>query len=273
MKSDVVIKWAGRICIVFVALVALYGMIRVCICDRFIVRGESMEPTFHDGETVYVNKLLLGGRIYTDFDFGSTKLRSFRLPGLRKVRPGDVVMMNYPYAHCNDSINFKINYVYMKRCMGCPGDTVRIRDGYYIHPHDNVPMGVMHYCDMLHCESDSALVAQGVVVEAFQLNGKMDWTIRNFGPLYVPAAGDEVAINLQNLKTYHKMIHYETGMWPVAEDEIIMLGGIELKTYRFRTDWFFFGGDNVLNSKDSRYVGLVPIEYLIGIVPCRRPVC
>ena len=30
-------------------------------------------------------------------------------------------------------------------------------------------------------------------------------------------------------------------------------------------NWYFLGGDNVLNSKDSRYTGLVPEEYIVGI--------
>ena len=30
--------------------------------------------------------------------------------------------------------------------------------------------------------------------------------------------------------------------------------------------WYFLGGDNVLNSRDSRYFGLVPEDYIVGIV-------
>ena len=43
------------------------------------------------------------------------------------------------------------------------------------------------------------------------------------------------------------------------------MDGKPVKEYRFRGDWYFFGGDNVLNSKDSRYIGLVPEEYIVGI--------
>ena len=46
----------------------------------------------------------------------------------------------------------------------------------------------------------------------------------------------------------------------------VYLGGKELNEYEFSTDWYFFGGDNVMNSKDSRYIGLVPEDYIIGIV-------
>ena len=40
--------------------------------DRFVIKGESMEPTLHTGEGVWVNKLLMGARIYTKFDFDNS---------------------------------------------------------------------------------------------------------------------------------------------------------------------------------------------------------
>lgn len=43
------------------------------------------------------------------------------------------------------------------------------------------------------------------------------------------------------------------------------LGSQELREYVFMENWYFFGGDNVLDSKDSRYIGLVPEEYIVGI--------
>jgi len=35
--------------------------------------------------------------------------------------------------------------------------------------------------------------------------------------------------------------------------------------YCFKKNWVFLGGDNVLDSKDSRYLGLIPEEFLIGV--------
>lgn len=43
------------------------------------------------------------------------------------------------------------------------------------------------------------------------------------------------------------------------------LGSQELREYVFMENWYFLGGDNVLNSKDSRYIGLFPEEYIVGI--------
>ena len=105
-----------------------YGT-RAFVADRFVIKGESMEPTLHTGEGVWVNKLLMGPRIYTKFDFESPELHCIRLPGFRKLRVGDVAVFNYPYGRHGDTIAFKINYVYCKRCRGTPGDTVYTVNG------------------------------------------------------------------------------------------------------------------------------------------------
>lgn len=68
------------------------------ICDRFGVNGASMEPTLTTGGHIYVNKLLMGGRIYTKFDFDSPKMECFRMPGFRKIKVGDVAVFNVPFG-------------------------------------------------------------------------------------------------------------------------------------------------------------------------------
>lgn len=46
----------------------------------------------------------------------------------------------------------------------------------------------------------------------------------------------------------------------------VSLDGKILREYEFKCNWYFLGGDNVLDSRDSRYFGLVPEEYIVGIV-------
>ena len=88
-------------------------------------------PTLAPGDRVWVNKLLFGGRIYTSFNFEDhAPLKCFRMPGIRKIRPGDVICFNYPLGYDQwTEIEFKINYVYCKRVVGTPGDTIGVKDG------------------------------------------------------------------------------------------------------------------------------------------------
>lgn len=239
---------------------------RVLVCDSFIVRGSSMEPALHDGERVYVNKLKAGARIYTDLDFESPHLRSFRLPGFRDVRVGDIVVINDPYFRCKDSITFRINHVYIKRCYGAPGDTVRIIDGHYIHPDDGGFCGAQMYQDELASLADSVLTERGVYMKAWGVNRRERWTIKDLGPLYVPEKGGKVQLTPQNYRSYRKQIHFETGKWLYEKGGQVLLDGDIIREYEFLSDWYFLGGDNVLNSRDSRYVGLMPGSYIVGIV-------
>ena len=100
-------------------------IVRALFCDQFVVPSESMLPTLAPGDRILVNKLIVGARIYKKFDFSEgAALHSFRLPGFRKVRVNDIVVFNVPQGYDRDKIEFRINYVYAKRCIGTPGDSV-----------------------------------------------------------------------------------------------------------------------------------------------------
>ncbi|MCF0164730.1 MAG: signal peptidase I [Bacteroidales bacterium] len=270
MKYHLFKKIANKAIFVAVCAVAAYFLLRIFVVDSFIVKGNSMEPSFHEGRRVYVNKLLMGARIYTDFDFTKSELHSFRMPGMRRVEVGDAVIINYPFARCEDTINFKINYVYLKRCYGRPGDSVSIVKGHYCNSRVAGAIGPQYYQDLLGQESDSSLVECGVALKAYHLNNNLCWTILNFGPLYVPKKGDKIVLNKNNALSYRKLIQYETGYMPDIVGEKAYIEGIEITHYTFAGNWYFLGGDNVLNSQDSRYIGLMPEEYIIGIVNERK---
>lgn len=247
-------------------LVVLAVILPVFVCDQFRIGGESMSPTLGTGDHVLVNKLLMGARIYRKYDFSDPDMECFRMPGIRKPRPGDVAVFNYPKGRDRDRIEFRINYVYAKRCIGCPGDTVRIEDGYYrnsrIPERDICPAGGQ---EAISDTPDSTLKAMGVYIRTIPYSREYDWTIRDFGPMYVPAKGSKVSIDTASVSLYAREIEYETGSRPEVSGGRVCLDGIPISEYEFKGDWYFFGGDNVLNSKDSRYIGLVPEEYIVGI--------
>ena len=247
-------------------LILLAVALPVFVCDQFRIGGESMLPTLENGDHILVNKLLAGARIYTEYDFSDPDMACFRMPGFRKIRPGDVVVFNFPEGCDRGKIEFRINYVYAKRCIGCPGDTVSIVDGYYRNsrfPEMRIgpecmqeKLSVMREDDFLKC---------GIVFPAMSSAPSMGWTIKDFGPMYVPAKGDRVTLTPASAQLYMKEIEYETGVRPAITDGKVYINGVPASGYEFRSDWYFFSGDNVLNSKDSRYFGLVPADYVVGI--------
>lgn len=48
----------------------------------------------------------------------------------------------------------------------------------------------------------------------------------------------------------------------------IFLGKEPVKEYIFKKNYYFAAGDNVMNSGDSRYWGLVPEEFIVGVAVC-----
>lgn len=45
----------------------------------------------------------------------------------------------------------------------------------------------------------------------------------------------------------------------------IIIGAVVLQyPESYRTNWYFMGGDNMWNSQDSRYLGPIPEEFIIG---------
>jgi len=78
--------------------VIIFLIIRIGI-QNYRIEGASMEPNFHDGEYLIVNKL------------------AYRLGEYER---GDVIVFQYPNDPSKD---------YIKRIIGLPGDTVEIRGG------------------------------------------------------------------------------------------------------------------------------------------------
>lgn len=246
------------VCLLFLLTFAL----RVFVCDRFIIKGDSMSPAYESGEAVWVNKLLMGARIYTDFDFSSSELKAFRMPGFRKPQTGDVVIFNYPHGRDNYKIEFRINYVYAKRILGCPGDVIGIKDGICYKEGFDGTFGVKEIQEALSNTPESQL---GYSKSAFPLTDEVGWTVYDTGPLRVPAKGMSVPMTRLNYILYRHVIEYETGEMPLWESGQCFSAGKPITYYSFLQDYFYLIGDNVLNSKDSRYFGFVPELYLIGI--------
>lgn len=260
------IRRIAKFSLIAFGAIALIGMcLPVFVCDQFRIAGNSMFPTLKEGDHVLVDKLLMGARIYTRYDFADPVLSCVRLPGITHLKPGDVAVFNYPHGRDRDKIEFRINYVYVKRCIGCPGDTVKIINGFY--ENNRLPGNSLcpsELQEILSRSSDTELNARGVCMETIPISGDSCWTIRNFGPMFIPSKGSRVKMDTFTAALYSLEIEYETGKCPEIAGENVYLDGKQVFEYEFKTDWYFFGGDNVFNSRDSRYIGLVPEDYIIG---------
>ena len=63
---------------------------------------------------------------------------------------------------------------------------------------------------------------------------------------------------------YQHIIRYEQKKKLSLRDKLVYLGDSLIREYRFRENYYFVSGDNMENSRDSRYWGLLPESYIVG---------
>jgi signal peptidase I len=100
--------------------------------------------------------------------------------------------------------------------------------------------------------------------EIFPHSSNYRWTGDNFGPLRIPARGDTIRLNLQNLPLYKRIITTYEKNELALRDGVIHINGQPADHYVIQMDYYFVMGDNHHNSADSRYWGFVPEDHLLG---------
>ncbi len=91
-----------------------------------------------------------------------------------------------------------------------------------------------------------------------------DWSIDNYGPIWIPKAGETVSISAENIALYRRIISvYEGNDFEMKGGEIF-INGEQATEYTFKQDYYWAMGDNRHNSEDSRSWGFVPYDHIVG---------
>ncbi len=238
-------------------------VIRLFLCNFYHIPSNSMEPTIMPGDFILTNKWTYGARIFTKLKFDKDNDPPIvRVPGLGQVKRNDVMVFNFPYRAGWDTIRMNMNLIFMKRCVGLPGDSLSIINSYYRIAGITDTLGYIPEQKRL---AQYREVLDSTIMRTYPFDTLLfKWDIRNFGPLYIPAAGATIDLTPGNFTLYHKQITFETRSAVYMKDSSVYINDTLRTNYTFRHNWYFVAGDNVLNSQDSRYIGLIPETYIIG---------
>ncbi|MBD0833727.1 signal peptidase I [Aestuariibaculum sp. TT11] len=94
------------------------------------------------------------------------------------------------------------------------------------------------------------------------------WTLDNYGPIVLPKKGMEIQLNDDTFQFYGYTLKKHEKVEIYKENGLFYKEGKLLETYTFRRNYLFMLGDNRKESMDSRYIGFVPEENVIGEVSC-----
>ena len=260
------LKLFFRVFLLVLGSIILTIILKVFCFASFKVPSGSMEPTLKTGDYIIVNKLIFGPRIFKDWKFwadGNWEMK--RLKGLRAIKRNEILVFNFPVVD-NDwsKIEMDFNAHYVKRCVGIPGDIFYIENGFYKVKGCTDTLGI--YNNQLRLSNKVDSTFKNTVFNCFPFNNIQHWTMKNFGPLYIPRSGDFLKIDILNIGVYKKLIEYETGLTVTQQGNVILLNDSCINSYTFKTNYYFMAGDLVFDSIDSRYWGLLPEDHIIGKV-------
>lgn len=253
-------------------LAITYVLLLIVVFDTFSTPTGSMTPTIKPGSRgMIINKLKLGGRIFDVYDAAAgLPFKVRRLPGYGKLENNDIIVFNGTFTDGWDSVAMNMRRYYCKRAVAVAGDTLEIRDGHYRVSGfygtlgvESEQLQVCHYKKYLASLPDS--LAHPGWFQTLPYDGETGWTIADFGPIVVPAVGTTIPIDRLNYRIYRKYITWETGIKPEWRDGRAWLGDTPLDSYTFTENYCFAAGDHAIDSQDSRYWGLVPEKFIVGV--------
>lgn len=245
----------------------LWLLLQVTVFATFRIPSDSMMPALEAGDRIVVSKLTAGARIFNVWEAVEGKqVPIYRLPGFGRIERNDVVVFNHPYAHSWKRIRLDVMAYYVKRCVALPGDTFEIKDGHYTVRGYTGALGNREAQEELRgiLHTERHLKEMGIVMRAFPNDSLINWSIQDFGPLYLPKKGERIGMDERNTLLYRQLIEWEQRKPLAWKAGKVYLGDSLITGYRFRENYYFVCGDRVMNSRDSRYWGPLPESFIVG---------
>lgn len=247
----------GKVLAFFKELGIVFGAFLVLnnfVIASFLVPTGSMENEVMTGDLLFVNKFIYGGTSPRNIPFTNIRLPWFRVPAIRSVERGDVIVFVFPGNR--DEVAPEEFTFYLKRCVGLPGDTLQVVNRVlYVNGSPSPLPRNMHF--------SFPRIANPRAVDDRIFPVGAPWNEDNYGPIVIPKAGMVIPLDRATLPKWDTFIRRE-GHTVQAEGDVIRIDGNVVTGYTVQRDYLFGMGDHRDNSLDGRYWGFIPKENLVG---------
>ena len=215
-----------------------------------------MENTLLIGDFIIVNKIAYKISTPSKIPFTDIKIPHFTLLETWEPEINELVVFYYPEIFLQDSAIQSNRFI--KRIVACPGDTLQIiNKKVYVNSEELKLPSTIKY-------SNEKIRRRGVVEDNIFPNGSK-WNRDNYGPIIVPKKGDTIVVNSRNLEKVRQIIVMDYGERVLREEgTVITLSAKPISEYVIQNDHYFVIGDNLDVSMDSRYLGFITEEMIIG---------
>ncbi len=257
------IKWLAMILVI----AGIVMSVRHFCVESYRISTDAMEEALHQGDYILVNKLPVEGN-----------------PGRNRV-----VLFTSPLL--KDTVSSPL---FLSRCIGMPGDTILISsDGYEVNgkrlPHSPRSLSTYFITQKSAADFLKALQKLNIPVrdwksetfgyslsltsfEEYQLREELTEDmnihfIRNqVAPykLVVPRKDRAYRLDEAALTACKEAIRAQAGDKAVFRDGKLYLDGRETTFFFFDQDYYWMLSDNVNESVDSRHLGFIPRDHIIG---------
>lgn len=250
-------------------LLAVVLGVRMFCLESFRISTNSMEQALLNGDYVLVNKLPMEGN-----------------PGRNRV-----VLFSSPLIR--DSLQAPL---FVSRLVGMPGDTVTVENNSYLINGKQIPKSPFTLATYF-ISKDMETVFKGLLsklsvpvrewksepfgftlcLTAFEeykireelspgMNGHFVQEKSEEYNVIVPKKGRAYRIDEVSLKACREIILHETSGKALFRDGKLFLDGKETNFFYFKQDYYWVLSDNIKQSVDSRHLGFIPADHIIGNV-------